>query len=103
MMIFEQIGDNREYESITPTTATGFTAARYTPGTGDGFKAKAVQICPETAPIRVRMDGTAPTADEGIYVDSTEKYLIIGAENIANFQCIDTVLGASTVKCLFFF
>ena len=103
MYIFEQLGDNRDYESLTPTSATGFTASKYAPGTGDQLKAKAVQICPESNVIRLRMDGTDPTATEGIKVEVTEKYLIIGTENIVNFRCIDTGDGASTVKCLFFY
>lgn len=105
MYIFEQLGDQVGYEKLAPTTAKGFTAASIKPTSGAklGWKAKAVKIIPEDYPIRVREDGTSPTADEGLPVAAGQEYLIIGTQNVTNFKCIDTAAGASSVKCLFYF
>ena len=105
MYIFEQLGDQVGYEKIGPTTATGFTTTLITPTSGaySGLKAKAVQIIPEDYAIRIRMDGTSPTAAEGLQIDAGVLYTIIGTTNIVNFECIDTAAGTSSVKCLFYF
>ncbi|MCP4585319.1 hypothetical protein [Pseudoalteromonas sp.] len=101
MYIFEQLGNNGDYEKLAAVTATGFTASKLT--NAAGFKCRAVQIKPEDYPVRVRMDGTDPTAAEGIQIDNGEMYTIVGTTNIANFACIDTAAGASSIKVLYFF
>jgi hypothetical protein len=102
--ILEVLGDNTGYEKLAPTTSTGFTTTliRPTSGTYQNMTAKAVLIGVETQPIRFRCDGTAPTADEGMYLAANNYYTIVGEQNIRNFHCIDTSAGASSVKCLFF-
>ena len=101
MYIIEQLGDNGDYEKIAPTTAKGFTTSKLT--NSDFIKCRAVQIKAEDYPIRIRMDGTAPTAAEGLQIDNGDLYTIVGHQNIVDFKCIDTAAGASSVKCLFFF
>lgn len=72
------------YESITvAATAIGFTAATY----DNAFKAS---ITLETAQIRFRVDGTAPTSAEGHILDVAQSLEIEGKENIANFRAIRT-------------
>ena len=97
--MIETYGDNTGYELISPTTATGFTAANLI---NDGRVVEVAVICVKDNPIRFRMDGTAPTASAGLYVPANTFWTIVGAENLANFSCIDTSAGASEVTVLFF-
>jgi hypothetical protein len=105
MEVIENLGDQSGYEKLAPTTSTGFTSTLVTPTTGTyaNMTAQAVLIGVETHPVRFRMDGTAPTATEGMILNANNYYTIIGQLNVRNFHCIDTAAGASSVKCLFFF
>ncbi|MCK4554922.1 hypothetical protein KAU19_08295 [Candidatus Parcubacteria bacterium] len=105
MFIIEDLGNQHGYEKLSPTGATGFTAAKIKPISGvyKGQMAKAVLINIETQPVRVRMDGTDATAANGLLMKADTYYTIINPENIKNFSCIDTAAGASAVHCLFFF
>lgn len=104
MEILEVLGDCSGYEKLAPTTSTGFTATKIKPtsGVGKNTNAKAVLIGVETQPVRIRLDGTAPTATEGLLLKADTYYTVVGEVNVKNFHCIDTVAGASSVKCLFF-
>ena len=105
MHFIETAGTQSGYEALSPTTSTGFTSTVIKPTSGAfiGQTAKVVWIHVETNPIRVRFDGTAPTAVNGMLVAVGTYWKIVGADNIVNFHCIDTAAGASSVKCLFFF
>jgi len=105
MEVIENLGDQYGYEELAPTTSTGFTSTVITPtsGTYAGMTARAALIGVETHPVRFRMDGTDPTATEGVILNKDNYYTIIGQLNVRNFHCIDTAVGASSIKCLFFF
>ena len=105
MYVIEDLGNQYGYEALSPTTSTGFTSSIINPTSGiyQGMSAKAVLIGVETQMIRFRLDGTAPTADNGMPLAALDHYTIKGAENIKNFRCIDTGAGASSVKVLVFF
>ncbi|MCK4328801.1 hypothetical protein KAX02_03055 [candidate division WOR-3 bacterium] len=105
MYVIENIGNQVGYEALSPTSATGFTSSIINPTSGvyKGMSAKAVLLGVETNMIRFRMDGTDATADNGMPLPANNFYTIIGAENIKNFSCIDTAVGASSVKVLPFF
>ena len=63
----------------------------------------AVMIGVEDNPVRFRLDGTAPTVANGMKLNASNYYTIVGAANVKNFHCIDTAAGASSVKCIAFF
>ena len=105
MLELKRLGVQSGYESLSPTSATGFTEALINPtsGTYKGMSAKAVVIGVETQPIRFLLDGTAPEAASGMLLKADEYLLVTGFENIRQFKCIDTAAGASSVKVLVFF
>ena len=90
MLILEDLGNQFGWEKINPTSATGITSTIIKPTSGayKGMDAKAVLINVETNPIRIRMDGTAPTASNGMLLKADTYYTIVNAANIRNFLCI---------------
>ena len=111
MITFEDLGECRAYESISPAdTATGFTPSNYNKALTEGIMrvAKAVLIMVEDQTVTITLHGTDPTAaagtNLGMKVGDSISYVIRGISNIKNFRCIDTVSGnLGTVKALFFF
>jgi len=113
MFTFEDLGNNGGYEKLAPTTSTGISASLLLPSTGNyaDNPARAALVSVETNPIRYRMDGTAPTATEGLLLPagsyltvSNPAYLTVSnPANVKNFRCIDTAAGASSVKILVFY
>lgn len=99
IQVIESYGRNAGYEKIAPTSATGFTAANLTE---HGLPITAAVVSVKDNPVRVRMDGTDPTATEGLFVPADETIVIVGAANMSKFKCIDTATGASEVTALFF-
>jgi hypothetical protein len=85
-------GDAFAYESITVAdTAKSLTAATYTTGVKKAF------ITLETAQIRWRIDGTAPTSAEGHLLETTQSLTLNGYSQIVLFKAIRT--GSSgTIK-----
>ena len=82
-------------------TAAGipFTAATYKPTSGD-FKGMPAQIAKcnvETADIRYRQDGTAPTSTVGRMAYETTEFYIQGSQNIKNFKAIRTGANSATL------
>lgn len=104
MITFDTLGDHMGYEKLTPTTATGLTATRILPTSGNfnGILARAVMIRPETNNIRYRIDGTDPTATTGTLLKADDILTLTGTNNLKNFKCIDTGAGASDVHCDFY-
>lgn len=83
------------YESITVSSSSiGFTVATY----GTSIYALATL---ETNPIRYRVDGTAPTASEGILVPTGSTFEVCGASEMRDFRMIRTGSDA-TVKVHFY-
>lgn len=104
MYVLESLGNQSGYEALTPTSSTGFTSSFINPTSGiyKGKSAIAVRISVEDNSIRFREDGTAATAANGMKLNVSNYYTIVGAENVRGFRCID-VAGASSVKCLAYF
>lgn len=81
------------YESITvATTAIGFSANLISGKT-------VAYMTLETAQIRYRLDGTAPTATEGHVLDFPATLELSGATNLANFKAIRTGATSGVLKC----
>ncbi len=77
-------GKTYAFEQVTVAdTAKTLTAATY------GLTKRAV-ITVETAQIRFRTDGTAPTAAVGHLLDAGDTVILESAEDIANFKAIRT-------------
>ena len=105
MTIREEFGNAGAYEALAPTSATSITTSIRLPTSGlyTGIQAKIALITVESYPMRFRIDGTAPTSTTGHKVDPGQSCVIIGAENVKNFSCIDTADGASAVLVTCFF
>lgn len=76
------------FESITVTgSAVGFTAANLKSDTSKVWK---VFLTLETAEIRFRLDGTAPTSAEGHIMSSGDTLELTDPDGISNFKAIKT-------------
>ncbi len=56
----------------------------------------------EDGKIRFRMDGTAPTASEGLPFAINDSYTVMGEFNLANFKAIRTDAASGTLYILYF-
>ena len=82
-----------EYESLTiADTALGLTASKIS-GQSVAF------ITVETAQIRFRLDGTAPTASEGHLLEAGDDLTLEGATTMASFKVIRTTATSAVLKC----
>lgn len=82
------------YQKINPTTATGLTL------TGAETGARMALISVEAEPVRMRDDGTDPTASEGLLLPAGTVREYAGTLSALKF--IDTAAGASTVTVLLY-
>lgn len=78
------------FQQVTVTgTATVIPVAMYTVAGGHG-KASSCRGRLETAAIRFRIDGTAPTSSVGELLDVGDRIEITGYTNLQNFKAIRT-------------
>lgn len=90
-----------DYEAITVAdTSVGFTAATITPG-GTARPAHRAHVTAETAQMRYRYDGTAPTATEGHLLEVGDVLTIEGINNVSNARFIRTGATSGTIRCTF--
>jgi len=84
------------YESKTIAgTAAGLTSGTY----GDATRA---EMSLETAQIRIRSDGTAPTSSEGRLVEVGDIIVLNSAAQIAAFKAIRTGATSGVLKVEYF-
>lgn len=74
------------YESLTVTNA----AAGVGPTWAKSKTAYKAFMTAETAEMRFRFDGTAPTATEGHIIDTGDTLELYGNKNVVNFKAIRT-------------
>lgn len=94
------------YEAITVTDAAiGLTAEKIKPSTGAyaGLEARGALLTLETADIRFRLDGTAPTAGEGHYLVAGDSILVLGTQSLKQFQAIRTGVDSGVLRVTYFF
>lgn len=84
------------YELLTVDGASTLTAATMAVG-----RDSMAWINVETDAIRVRLDGSAPTAAEGILVGNGDTLVIQGRQALANLKMIK-VTNAASVKVQYF-
>ena len=85
----EQTADGFAFEMLTVAgSAVGFATATYSPNAHVG--ATRAFVTAETAQVRYRYDGTAPTASVGHLLEANGSIVIEGPGNIARFQAIRT-------------
>jgi hypothetical protein len=95
-----------DFETITiSSTSLGFTAAKTTIAQAGGFTKRAVKVLVtvESNPIRIRLDGTAPTASVGHLLNAGDSYLVEGEGNVTNFRMIRQSGTDATVMCSYFY
>ena len=84
-----------DFETITVTDeAIGLTAAKLitTP------RPKRVSIAVETAQMRYRKDGTAPTSSVGVIINVMDTFYIEGVVEMANFRAIRTTVTSGKLQ-----
>ena len=87
----------KAYESVAiddTVGGKGFTASNIT-------DCKRAYITIETASIRFRYDGTAPTATEGHLLYPRDILIIEGFSNLENFRAIRSSGISGVLKCSF--
>lgn len=89
------------FETITvSTTAVGFTSATYAPsGT---TPADYAMVSVETAAIRYRVDGVAPTASVGHAIEAGSGFPVCGQPSLKTFQMIRRDGADSTVRVTYY-
>lgn len=100
MSYLEDITDPFAYETITVATiAVGFTAGTYSPTNARAAQRAALTL--ETAQIRWRADGTAPTSTEGHLMEVGDEITLEGIATIGNFKAIRTGATSGVLKVTF--
>jgi len=80
------------YESVTVTnTSTTLTASTY-------LNASRAFMTVETAAVRYRVDGAAPTSAEGHLLNIGDVLTLIGLQTIRNFKAIRTGATSGVLK-----
>ena len=88
------------FETITfADTAKGLTEASYK-NADDNFAKRALMTV-ESAQLRYRYDGVAPTALVGHVLNPGDTLILIGATNIKNFKAIRTGVTSSKVSATY--
>lgn len=101
-----------DFEQLTVSTAVGFTASKILVQTastdtneGQAFiESKRVDealVTVETNPIRVRFDGTNPTASVGHLFNAGDSFVVSGQNAVSKLRMIATGSNA-TVNCTYF-
>jgi hypothetical protein len=99
----QTIFTNYDYESISVTdSAVGFTAAKITPTSNNHKIPQEAVFSVETASIRVRMDGTDPTASTGLLIPSGTIFTVTGQTDIRRFKAIRDGSTSATIEVLYF-
>jgi hypothetical protein len=101
--IKEEVFTNYDYESISVTdTAIGFTEAKISKGINSNKIPQSAMFSIETASIRIRMDGTAPTASTGLLLTAGTVVTVLGETNIKRFKAIRSGSTSATIEVLYF-
>jgi hypothetical protein len=91
-----------DFETLTiDNTAAGvpFTASKVIKSSAATTSAVKATCTLETAQIRFRIDGTAPTTTVGHPLEIGESFELIGNENIAKFKGIRTGGTSGVLQC----
>lgn len=90
-VVGSEAGNAFNFEQVTvAATSIGLTAATYAPGGGSANSALQALVTLETAEVRYRYDGTAPTAAVGHILSPGQAILLTGLPTITNFRAIRT-------------
>lgn len=86
------------------TTALPITATKVTIPQAGGFRKRAQKafVTVETNSIRVRWDGTDPTASVGHLLTSGSSITIIGEDNVQRFRMIRASADATVMITLYY-
>lgn len=96
-----QAVDYLAFEQITVAgTAGGVTAATVTSGNGHP-QANTATCRLETAEIRYRIDGTAPTASVGTLLEIGDVLVLQGLDVILRFSAIRTTSTSAVLDCTY--
>ena len=101
----QTLGDCLAYESLdTLTSAKGFTATYLSLSTAGYLPMKNAIVTCETASVRIRTDGTAPTTAEGQYLQQGGNYTVSGLNACKNFLAINANSETGAVlKCAYYY
>jgi|8_EtaG_2_1085327.scaffolds.fasta_scaffold38351_2 hypothetical protein len=83
---------NTSYEKLTVTPSSALGLASLPKSSTYAF------FSVEDDDIRVRIDGTAPTASEGIFFGAGDSFEVCGLAALSNFKTIATDTGNASLK-----
>ncbi len=86
------------------TVALGITSTKLSTNLAGGVRKRAVKafVTVETNTIRVRWDGTDPTASVGHALTAGSSITIIGEDNVAKFKMIRASVDATVMITLYY-
>jgi opacity protein-like surface antigen len=94
------------FETVTvgTTTAVGLTSGNFISRAAFGTRGggtTAVFCTVETQSIRLRYDGTSPTASVGHPFNANDTFTLDGYDNVRSLKMIGSGTSAATVSCTF--
>lgn len=103
MVLGDEVLDAVDYEDLTIDNTGGgvtLTATKIQPSAG--LRRKAVRITFETAELRFRHDGGAPTTTVGHRANDGDVLALHGTNNLLNFKAIRTGGTSATARVTYF-
>jgi hypothetical protein len=87
---------HKTFETVTVAdTALGLTSTTYAPAGKPQMQACTARV--ETAEIRIRWDGIAPTASVGLVLSALDTFTVTSNEDISQVKMIRTGATSATV------
>jgi len=95
-----------DYEVLTVGTAViKLSTGKIRPSTGPYARmlARAAMISSESGDLRFRIDGGAPTAEDGHYLVSGDCLVLSGSQGLQKFQAIMAGDASATLRVTYFY
>ena len=95
-----------DYEVLTVgTTVIQLSTAKIRPSTGPYARmlARAAMISSESGDLRFRIDGGAPTAEDGHYLVSGDSLVLSGSQALQKFQAVRAGEASATLRVTYFY
>ncbi len=92
-----------DFESLTvSTTAVGLSSSKYDLTNADpNLRTRKVQCAVETAAVRYRLDGTAPTSSVGEILYANDRLILTQPKEISQVRFIRKDSSDATLRCTY--
>jgi len=103
MMFLGYYGQPRDEEILTPTTSTGFTAAKLNPSTLGGAPMKCALVTAISGDIRFDLIGNTPDTTSHL-IKEGDTFPVLGVDACRGFKCIvDQTSSGAQLRCTYFY